>query len=210
MGNVLANAALSGAVLGLDTTNASGGTFTLPNNIAVSGLALAKLGTGSLLLSGSNTFTGSTTLYAGTLQLGSATALGDGGNPTNISGGTLDVAGQAASTGIVTLANGAIIDSSGTGSLTGIAVDVQNGTIGANLAGAAAALTMNGSGLVTLSGSNSYGGGANVSSGTLHLGSAAALGASSNPVNVSGGDVGRRRPVGQRRQRHAGRRQHRR
>src|SRR5439155_16275280 len=48
--------------------------------------ALTKAGTGTLILSGPNTYTGGTTLSAGTLKLGSTTALGTG--TLTISGGT--------------------------------------------------------------------------------------------------------------------------
>ena len=63
----------AGSILGFDTTNASGGNFTITDTIAdttgASGGArgLTKLGTGTLTLTGNNTYTGTTTLGAGTL-----------------------------------------------------------------------------------------------------------------------------------------------
>lgn len=63
----------AGSILGIDTTNAAGGTFTITDIIAdttgASGgsRGLTKLGTGSLVLAGNNTYTGATTVNAGTL-----------------------------------------------------------------------------------------------------------------------------------------------
>ncbi len=65
----------AGSRLGFDTTNAAGGTFTIADVIAnstgASGGArgLTKLGTGSLVLTNSNTYTGDTLVSAGTLEL---------------------------------------------------------------------------------------------------------------------------------------------
>ena len=63
----------TGAILGLDTTNATSGTFTRSTALAnLSGgnvLNLAKVGAGELVLSGDNTYTGTTTVNAGKLTL---------------------------------------------------------------------------------------------------------------------------------------------
>ena len=64
----------SGSILGLDTTNASGGNFTYGNVIAnpnanANVLGLTKLGTGTLTLSAANTYTGNTNINNGTLAL---------------------------------------------------------------------------------------------------------------------------------------------
>ena len=77
------NGLMAGSTLAFDTTNASGGTFTLADNIANSSgtgagaLGLTKLGSNTLVLSGTNSYTGTTTVVAGVL------AVSGSGNPNN-------------------------------------------------------------------------------------------------------------------------------
>ncbi len=92
-------------------------------------------------------------------------------------GATFDVNGVNQTVATVALTGGSIVNSSGgLGSLSAAAFNLTGGTISANLGGAAGVLTMSGSGLALLSGSNTYGGGTQVSAGVLQLGSATALG----------------------------------
>jgi fibronectin-binding autotransporter adhesin len=67
-------------------------------NASGSGGSITKQGTGTLKLSGSNSYTGSTNMTAGTLLLGSATALPSTAT-LSLSGGTLKTDGYDASTG---------------------------------------------------------------------------------------------------------------
>jgi len=68
-----------GSAIGFDTTNATGGSFTVTDVIAnttgTSGGArgLTKLGTGTLVVAGANTYTGPTNVSAGTLQVANGT-----------------------------------------------------------------------------------------------------------------------------------------
>lgn len=89
-------------------------TGTYSGNISGIG-TLTKNGSGSVTLSGSNTYSGATILNAGTLVLGSNTAIGDGSAVT-INGGTFDVGSSSETVHSVSMSGGAI--TIGTGTLT--------------------------------------------------------------------------------------------
>jgi fibronectin-binding autotransporter adhesin len=89
----------AGSGFAFDTTNASGGSFTIADVIADStganggARSVTKLGSGRLVLTGSNTYTGSTLVSAGTLALNG-----------NLSTGTVSVAAAAWLQGTGTIA----------------------------------------------------------------------------------------------------------
>ena len=98
--NVEINGLSGGANAVVDTTNGSGlSTLTVGNGDATSSfggvirnssgfLALLKTGKGTLILSGTDSFSGGTTVNAGTLVAASSTALPDGTSLTVGAGGT--------------------------------------------------------------------------------------------------------------------------
>ena len=103
----------SGSVLGLDTTNAAGGSFTYGGVIAdtngrANSVGLEKMGSNTLVLTQTSTYTGPTTVSAGTLQVGDGTS------------------GALAGSGIVTVGTGATL--SGSGSIAGSTV-ISSGAI---------------------------------------------------------------------------------
>lgn len=89
LGNSIVSGSATLSTLTINNTAAStlsamiGGGATNENN-----LALAKSGAGTLTVNGANTFTGGTTLNAGTLELGSLSALSNNGT-ISMNGGTL-------------------------------------------------------------------------------------------------------------------------
>ncbi|WP_050027269.1 autotransporter-associated beta strand repeat-containing protein [Verrucomicrobium sp. BvORR034] len=82
---------LSGGTLDLggDTVSVASGTSTISSVVSGTG-ALTKTGTGTLVLSGNNTFTGTMTTNVGTLRAtANVNALGTGAATVNLNGGTL-------------------------------------------------------------------------------------------------------------------------
>jgi autotransporter-associated beta strand protein len=167
-----------------DFTIGSGGTFTLGAVLADSttntnnaagwdGKTLTKLGAGTLILTGNNTYTGGTNVNAGTVQVGHANALGTG-TATVANGGTLDVNGRSVANNI-TLGGGSLVNNSTTAASLGNQVTLSanskvggsgNMTLG-NIAGANG-LEKTGTGTVTLNGTNAATS-TTVSAGTLAL-----------------------------------------
>ncbi len=185
----------SGSFLGLDTTNAVGGTFTYGSIIAnpnsgANILGLTKLGAGTLVLSGANTYTGGTNINAGTLMLSGSGTLGATSSTLTVNGGILDLDGTNQGVGNLTGTGGTILNNM-TGTSVTLTIGNGNGT-GGNYVGVIAdgngtmALTKTGTGTITLSGANTYSGGTNINGGTLDLGSLGALG-SSGTISFGGG-----------------------
>jgi autotransporter-associated beta strand protein len=84
-----ANRSISVASGATATFDSNGNTFTINGNINGAGGNIAKAGNGSVVLTTTNTFTGSTTVNTGTLNAGAAGALGSTSGVTLNSGGTL-------------------------------------------------------------------------------------------------------------------------
>ena len=153
---------------------------------------LIKSGTGNLDLSGTSTYSGPTTISAGTVELD-----GGGNNlPTATalsiaSGGVLDLAGLQQTVGSLSGSAGAIVTNSYTGTTSAVPTLTVNPASGAttfagNIIGGDA-LTLSGSGELTLSGSNTYTGGTTVSGGTLDIAAPSALAGSGLVMIAAGG-----------------------
>ena len=123
-----------------------------------------KLGTGTLTLSGTSSYTGATTVSAGILQAGAANAFAPASSFTVSSGATIDLNNF----------NNTILNLNGAGNVT--TGTVAGGTLTlANASGVFSGamsgnggLTING-GSLTLTGTNTYTGTTNISAGTLQL-----------------------------------------
>lgn len=173
-------------------------------------IAVSKSGDGTLTMSGSNTYTGGTTVSAGTLALGNS------------------VSGTPVGTGTLTLSDGATVRSTGAGGANGrtlqnaislsgnvtLGDSVNNGTLtfdgtslahGVTLTGnttlstestvviadvisGAFRLTKDGSASLTLSGANLYSGGTFINAGTIRFSNSSALGSGNVTIGTAGGD----------------------
>jgi autotransporter-associated beta strand protein len=200
---------LNGTVNGLsgggtiDSTSAGSPTLTVTGNGAFSGLiknssgslALNMNGSGNeLALSGANTYSGGTTVTAGTLQLGNASAISSGSLNVAASA-NLDLNGFGPT--IDSLNGGGTIDSTATGTMT---LSIGNSGNGGTFSGAikntsgTVSLVKNGVGTETLTGNNSYTGSTTVNNGSLVLPTGGVINSGSGGLYgqgylVSGGTV---------------------
>jgi autotransporter-associated beta strand protein len=121
-------------------------------------LTLSGAGTGTLTLSGVNTYSGDTTISSGKLSLGTTGSIASSANIVLAGGATFDVSVR----GGVTLGSTQGLKASGTNSTGTIATAASNGlTLGANsplqftaFNGSTAPLTISGAGTVTLASGN--------------------------------------------------------
>jgi autotransporter-associated beta strand protein len=161
------------------------GTATYAGRITGTG-ALLKDGANTQVLSGTNTYTGGTTISAGNLTVTGGSALADTGIVTlaNASGAVLSVSatetigalsGGGASGGNVVIAS----------SQTLTVNQSTNTTFSGAISGAN--LVKTGSGTLTVNGSNTYTGTTTVNSGTLTAASSNALGGTSQIIVNNGG-----------------------
>jgi fibronectin-binding autotransporter adhesin len=158
-----------GSLAGAGTVNLGSATFTSGGTNASTvftgsivqtaggiGGKVVKTGTGTLTLSGNNGYSGDTTVSAGTLKIGSSTALGSGGAFSTLAGttvspgATLDLNGTTGINEVITIngtgvgGNGALINSN-----TGAAATISNGVSTATLPatpGASTTVTVSGGG----------------------------------------------------------------
>lgn len=179
-----------------------------PSNPTIVSAGMAKFGAGKLVLAGANTYTGLTTVTAGTMEIRSPTALGSSVGATTVSGGALVLTGGLAvgaealnlsGTGINTA--GALRSLSGsnswsgnitlTGAANSVGVDAGSqmaltGAIGQSVSNRPLAKV--GAGPLTLGGTlaNSYGA-TTVQAGNLLLGKPAGTTAVAGPLTIGDG-----------------------
>ena len=161
---------------------------------------MVKINSGILTLSGANTYTGNTTINAGTLQAGITTVTNISGafgvNSAvvmgNFSGATLNISGYNTQIGSITgggnLGGNTIL---GGNALT-IGADNTSPSAYAGIISGTGSITKIGTGTIILSGLNSYTGGTNINSGVLSINTvglinqSSSIGAATNVSNSTG------------------------
>lgn len=145
------------------TTLLQTGTGTISGVIA--GAGSLTIGSGTVNLTGANTYTGGTSVTGGaTLGLLADTGLGDPTGGLTLANGTLQALGNLSIAHAITLGGG------------GGTFDTNNSQIAVtNPIGGPGGLTKQGAGTLVLSGINTYTGGTTVNGGTLQMAAGAAL-----------------------------------
>ena len=177
---------ITGAGFGLTLTGAGNGNLTSIIGTGAGGLTMS--GSGVWTLTGANTFTGATTISAGTL------ALGAGGSIADSSG--VNLAGGSAIFDISAAGNQTI------GDLAGVAGSVVN--LGANtltagtanstafagaLEGTGGGFTKVGAGTLTLSGANTYTGATTINGGAISVAAVSTNLADTSGIVLGGGEL---------------------
>lgn len=172
------------------TFQTTAGTLTLSNTVSGSG-GLIKSGAGTLTLSNTgNSYAGGSDILAGTLTLGASNVLPNTTAVNIASGAMLNMNNFSDTIGSLSGEAGAIVRLSGTGTsvltvgdttntvYAGVIEDTGTGKIN---------LTKQGSGSLTLSGSNTFDGNINVNAGTLVAANNNALGSTTGSTTVATG-----------------------
>jgi fibronectin-binding autotransporter adhesin len=172
-----ANVVFPTAGLGIDTSN---GDFVYVGNITVPSLALTKLGSNLLTLTGTNSYAGGTTIAAGTLLAATTASLPgfDGSSLLSVARGAVlavrtgdGASGWSGGQVDSLLANTAWADDT-----AGLGIDTTNGDFTYGNITQSLALVKLGSNALTLTGTNTYSGDTTVLCGTLQLLSPEGLG----------------------------------
>ena len=158
--------------------SAAGAAFaaTIASNLTGSS-ELVKSDLGTLVLSGSNSYTGGTAIDGGTLQISSDANLGASSGALSLDGATLTNTASVVSNRMVTL-------NAGGGTFNALDTLTLNGSVDG-----AGTLTKTGSGTLVLNGTNTYQGGTVIDGGTLQVASDANLGDAAGALSFNGGTL---------------------
>ncbi|TPI99681.1 autotransporter outer membrane beta-barrel domain-containing protein [Mesorhizobium sp. B2-8-1] len=140
---------------------------------------LVKTDLGTLVLSGTNTYSGGTAINGGTVQISADGNLGDASGVLSLNSGTLHTTANMNSARAVALnAGGGTFETDSATSM------VLNSTVSG-----AGALTKEGGGTLILAGTNTYQGGTFINEGTVQILSDANLGVAAGKVAFDGGTL---------------------
>jgi len=165
------------------TTNNGTLDFDLSTNVAISSIisgtgTLIQDGTGTITLSGNNSYTGPTIINSGTLLAGNNNAFGSTTSTMFVNdGGTLNVSNKNITQGSVWLGNGTITGSGGA-YLSGTnftATNTGQALVAVPLEGTGAFI-QSGTGTTTLTAADTYSGGTTLNAGTLAISNNTAMG----------------------------------
>ncbi len=163
----------------------SSSTETLVLSDALSGaVGLLKTGAGTVELTAANTYSGSTSIFAGTLALGVNNAISYNSS-VSVSTNTLNMNGYSDAIGSLT-GSGSVITGGGVLTISqGASTDTFSGIISGS-GGITVGSKAGDTGLLKLTGLNTYTGATTIALGSLEVGIANAIG-SSSAVNISSG-----------------------
>ena len=187
---VLQNNAATPAAIAL-TVGGNNASTACAVNLGGSG-SLTKVGSGTLTLTGSNTYSGTTTLSAGTVNLGAAENAGVSGPlGSSTAAGSIVLGGGCLQYSAVNQYDYSSRFSTAASQAYNVDTNGQTVTWATPLVSASGSLTKVGSGMLTLTGSNTYTGGTTISTGTLQIGNGTTDGsiAASSGVSVANNAV---------------------
>jgi fibronectin-binding autotransporter adhesin len=202
-GNINLNSAGTAGVTRTFTIN--DGTAAIDTTISgvisdtTNSAALTKAGTGTLILSGANTYGGGTTINAGIVRMSGSGTLGDSAGTLTMNGGTLDLNGINQNVGALNGSGGTILNEAPSGGGGPKTLTVGNGNTSGSFSGTITDHDGSGSGFVKLvktgtgtqtmsSTTSNYTGGTDINGGVLISNSSngGALGRGAINVNNTG------------------------
>ena len=192
------NSSVTGDLALANTTNTwtvnPGLTMDVSGVISGTSAAITKNGTGTLTLSGANSYTGSTTLSAGTLVLGNASGAGTGTITQTDGTSTLRLNTTGTITNDISLFNLESMESvtlSGAITANNATYDIASGTtttISGDISGGGGT-TKIGLGTLVLEGTNTYAGITNINEGTLLINGSNAGATEAYTIGITDGDL---------------------
>ena len=162
------------------TLDSNGFSGTFSGNISGNG-SLTKIGAGTVTLSGTNTYTGGTTINAGEISISSDNNIGGPSSPITFNGGLLQITGLVNTTFDTHTVNWSSFNGG---------FDLSNKssvlTISQNISGTGSFM-VGGAGTVVLTGTNTYTGGTTLLGGELSIPTDASIGGTTSKITFNGG-----------------------